>query len=145
MDIPTELENAPKMDGSPMATKRHKRRKSIHLLCVLCLFVATLFCCHPAARSVSQLSRLIWPREAATAVNKNTSPRSFTTMPQLGCEIAVAAARRKQTAANQYTVFMSATYEEGRVNCQTNVKSNYVGVACPRAERRLHPLEYPGR
>ena len=62
------------MDRIPMATKRHKTRKSIHLLCVLCLFVATLFCFHPAARSVSQLSRVIWPREAATAVNKKHFP-----------------------------------------------------------------------
>ena len=34
MDIPTELEDARQMDGSPMATKRHKRRKNIHLLLI---------------------------------------------------------------------------------------------------------------
>src|SRR6266581_3098962 len=53
MDIRTKLEDPLQMDGSPKATKRHKRRKSIHLLCVLCLFVAPLFC-FPSCGSISK-------------------------------------------------------------------------------------------
>jgi hypothetical protein len=44
MDPETELEDALQINRSPMAIKGRKRRKSTDLLCVLCLFVATLFC-----------------------------------------------------------------------------------------------------
>ena len=45
---------------------------------IFCAFCASLWLpssvCHPAARSVSELSRLIQLREAATAVNKKHFP-----------------------------------------------------------------------
>ena len=61
-------------------------------------------------------------------------------MPEVGCEIAGV----PETTRNTSRRFSCATASaERRTNCQTNLKSTHVGVACPRVDRRLAMLEFP--
>ena len=84
-----------------------------------------------ASTDVSQLAGPIQLREATTALNKNTSPRSFTTMPELGCEIAVAAAHRKQNPVNQLTGFHARSIRERTRELSDKCKSNPSWSSCP--------------
>src|SRR5881394_335854 len=74
---------------------------------------------------ISQLAGLIQLREAATAVNK----KDFPSLIQHNAGAWMRRNRRGRSEqetnpANQWTVFMSATYPDGAVNCQTNIKQS---------------------
>src|SRR5258708_7496541 len=129
-----------------MATKRHKRRKNIHLLCVLCLLVAPLFC-FPSGGSISKST---FPSDPGSRGGDRCEPKTFPLARSQQCRNWDAKSqwpqrRGNKTPSTKCLFSCSAAYPEGIRELSDKCKINPCRTACPRAERRLHPLEYPGR